>query len=150
MSRFTASSVVGCSVMKTEEQSPPLLWVSRTKSVCEPKGLRQGGSMELDTRTKGQLGLKGAQGMWQRLELFKRSRKPRQSTATVERVSTSKPAPKCSGKQHTWVGTFTTPGGETRKRVYKDCSRGQAGKIYAEQARRNKWTPHALSRDEGW
>ena len=106
--------------------------------------------MELDTRTKGQLGLKGAQGMWDRLELFKRTRKRRQSTAGVERVSVAKPEPVASGAKHTWVGTFTTPGGDTRRRVYKDRTTTQARKIYAEQARRNKWTPHALSRDEGW
>ena len=107
--------------------------------------------MELDTRTKGQLGLKRADGMWRRLETFKRTtRKRRQSTAKVERVSAAKPEPKCSGNKRTWVGTFTTPGGDTRRRVYKDRTATQARKIYAEQARRNKWTPHALSMDEGW
>jgi hypothetical protein len=106
--------------------------------------------MELDTRTKGQLGLKSADGMWRRLELFKRSRKRSQGAVRAERVSVAKSEPVASGTLRTWVGVFTTPGGETRKRVYKDRTRSQAGKIYAEQALRNKWTPHKLELDEGW
>ena len=106
--------------------------------------------MELDKRTKGQLGLKGAQGMWQRLDLFSRNRKRRQSPVKSACASVAKSDPGVVGIIRTFVGVFTTPTGETRKRVYKDCTRSQASKRYERDSRRNTWTMHALELDVGW
>ena len=93
--------------------------------------------MNLDSKTKGQLGMRDCQGMWDRLDRYKVSRRRRSTTPRRKSVATSEAVACKPEAMRTWVADgFTERAGKHIAKVIQAPTRSEAvrlGEVWAER-----------------
>ena len=93
--------------------------------------------MNLDSKTRGQLAMRGCQGMWDRLDRYKVSRRRRSTTPRRKSVAPSKAAACKPKTMLTWVADgFTERAGKHIAKVIQAPTRSEAvrlGEVWAER-----------------
>ena len=95
--------------------------------------------MNLDSKTKGQLGMRGCQGMWDRLDRYNVKRRRRSTTPRRKSVATSK-AVACEPAARTqWHAVCETATGRDRAFIAKAASKTEFDRMAAHHCDGKGW-----------
>ena len=93
--------------------------------------------MNLDSKTKGQLAMRGCQGMWDRLDRYKVTKRKRSTTPRRKPAAPSKAVACKPVTMRTWVADgFTERAGKHIAKVIQAPTRSEAvrlGEVWAER-----------------